>query len=116
MLTGEGATNSLLPDWQVYIQAIGREILSEQSPSKLLQVREMLYELLSNCIPADVVLLMLVKELCRNVDDSVKHETVHWGAEYAHRLCMGSKDIFHLEAFVCKFMSIYKKWIVSMFG
>ncbi len=54
-----------------------------------------------------------------------------------NRLCTGSKDIFHLEAFgklttlhgidysqihffiyflVAKFMAIYKKWLISLFG
>jgi hypothetical protein len=29
-----------------------------------------------------------------------------------HRMQMGSKAIFHLEAFVAKFMSIYKRYVV----
>ena len=37
-------------------------------------------------------------------------------AFYEHRIQLGSKDIFHLEAFVAKFMSIYKRWIISMFA
>lgn len=28
-----------------------------------------------------------------------------------HRMQMGSKAIFHLEAFVAKFMSIYKRYV-----
>lgn len=27
---------------------------------------------------------------------------------------MGSKEIFHLEAFVAKFMSIYKRYLMSL--
>jgi replication factor C subunit 3/5 len=46
-----------MPDWEVYIQALAKEITQEQSPQKLLKAREMLYELLTNCIPADVVRL-----------------------------------------------------------
>jgi len=34
----------------------------------------MLYELLTNCIPADVVIKCLLKELCRSLDDELKHE------------------------------------------
>lgn len=29
---------------------------------------------------------------------------------------MGSKDIFHLEAFVAKVMSIYKRFLIELFG
>lgn len=105
-----------LPDWQLYLAHLAREILQEQSPSKLLHAREMLYELLTNCIPADVILVQLVAELMKSLDDTLKHEVAHWAAYYEHRLCVGGKDIFHLEAFVAKFMAVYKKWLVSLFG
>ena len=51
-----------------------RQVTQEQSPQKLLRAREMLYELLTNCIPADVVIKCLLKELCRSLDDELKHE------------------------------------------
>lgn len=68
-----------LPDWEMYIAALAREILQEQSPSKLLQARDMMYDLLVNCIPADVILATLTKELMKSLDDTLKHEvsTVH---------------------------------------
>jgi replication factor C subunit 3/5 len=105
-----------LPDWEMYITKLSREIMAEQTPSKLLQAREMLYELLVNCIPADVIMETLVRELMKALDDSLKHEVAHWAAYYEHRMCQGSKDIFHLEAFVAKFMAVYKKWLISLFG
>jgi len=40
---------------------------------------------------------------------------VRWAAFYEHRLQLGSKPIFHLEAFVAKFMSIYKRFLISTF-
>ncbi len=105
-----------LPDWELYITKLAREIMAEQSPSKLLQAREMLYDLLTNCIPADVIMQTLVNELMKALDDQLKHEVAHWAAYYEHRMCQGSKDIFHLEAFVAKFMAVYKKWLISLFG
>ena len=68
----------------------------------------MLYELLTNCIPPDVILQTLTRELIKTMDDSLKHEVVHWAAYYERRACSGAKEIFHLEAFVAKFMVIYK--------
>lgn len=105
-----------LPDWEMYIIRLAREILADQTPSKLLQAREMLYELLTNCIPADIILTTLNRELMKSLDDTLKHEVSYWAAYYEHRIVQGSKDIFHLEAFVAKFMAIYKKWIVSFFA
>jgi hypothetical protein len=43
-------------------------------------------------------------------------EAVYWGAFYEQRLQEGAKAIFHLEAFVAKFMSMYKQWAVSIAG
>jgi replication factor C subunit 3/5 len=67
-----------LPDWELYICRLAREILQEQSPSKLLQAREMLYELLTNCIPSDVILSTLSRELMKSLDDTLKHEVSHF--------------------------------------
>jgi replication factor C subunit 3/5 len=47
-------------------------------------------------------------------DDNLKHETVHWAAHYDHRLRQGSKEIFHLEAFIAKFMTMYKAYILDL--
>ena len=113
-LTSGQAIN--LPDWELYIMKLSREILQEQSPSKLLQVRDMLYELLSNCIPADIIIQTLTRELVKSLDEQLKHEVTYWAAFYEHRVRTGTKDIFHLEAYVAKFMALYKKWLVSFFG
>jgi replication factor C subunit 3/5 len=81
-----------------------------------MQARDMFYELLTNCIPAGVIIETLTRELMKAMDDTLKHELIHWAAYYEHRIQMGSKEIFHLEAFVAKIMSIYKRFIISMFG
>ena len=58
----------------------------------------------------------LVRELLKSLDDELKHEVAHWAAYYEHRMRIGSKEIFHLEAFVAKFMSIYNRWLAAMFA
>ena len=42
-------------DWEVYLKQTAQHIVSEQSPKRLLEIRGRLYELLTHCIPADVV-------------------------------------------------------------
>uniref|UniRef100_A0A7S4FCJ1 AAA+ ATPase domain-containing protein n=1 Tax=Chrysotila carterae TaxID=13221 RepID=A0A7S4FCJ1_CHRCT len=98
-----------LPDWQLFIGAIAEEVVKEQSPKQLLKVRGKLYELLSNCIPAETVMHYLVQSLLRRVPLAVRHETLHHAAIYEHRLQTGQKAIFHLEAFIARFMAVYKK-------
>mmetsp|Transcript_18868 Transcript_18868/g.34222 ORF Transcript_18868/g.34222 Transcript_18868/m.34222 type:complete len:355 (-) Transcript_18868:81-1145(-) len=103
-------------DWELYIAEIASDILQEQSPKKLYQVRGKLYELIANCIPPDLILKQVMFELLKRIDDDIKAETVQWAALYSQRLQQGAKAIFHLEAFVAKFMSIYKNWSVSVFS
>ncbi len=40
----------------------------------------------------------------------------YWAAFYEARMALGSKEIFHLEAFIAKFMSIYKQFLINMFS
>ena len=43
----------------------------------------------------------------KNCDGELKTQLIEFAAEYEHRLTKGNKAIFHLEAFVAKFMAIY---------
>jgi len=40
----------------------------------------------------------------------LKPEIIKWAAFYEHRCKTGSKVIFHLEAFVAKYMRIYERY------
>jgi len=133
-------------DWELYIGKLAMEITKEQTPQRLMAAREKLYELLVNCIPADVIIKTLARELMKNLDDSLKQEVIEWAAFYEHRIALGSKEIFHLylqyryfiiicfvlifflltnsfhlsfacrEAFIAKFMAIYKRFLNEVFG
>ena len=111
-------TNPPLPasDWELYIRQLAEDITREQSPQRLQLARDKLYELLVNCIPATIILKRLVDELLNNLDDSLKLQVVEWASFYEHRIAMGSKEIFHLEAFVAKYMAIYKKYLNELFA
>jgi replication factor C subunit 3/5 len=67
------------------------------------------------------------------LDDQLKHEVAYWAAFYVrtntvkilggpvtfmqeHRIAMGNKDIYHLEAFIAKFMCLYKKYLLELFA
>ncbi|CAA0809776.1 Replication factor C subunit 3 [Striga hermonthica] len=103
-------------DWEEYVSEIASSILKEQSPKRLFEVRGKVYELLVNCIPPEIILKRLLYELLKKLDSELKHEISHWAAYYEHRLRLGQKAIFHLEAFVAKFMSVYKGFLIETFG
>ena len=79
-------------------------------------MRGKLFELLTNCIPPDMIMRGLVQSLMRKIPISVRHETIHWAAIYEHRMQSGAKHIFHLEAFVARFMSVYKRNLLQSGG
>ncbi|XP_038877712.1 replication factor C subunit 3 [Benincasa hispida] len=92
-------SNQAIPpmDWEEYITEIASDILKEQSPKRLFQVRGKLYELLVNCIPPEIILKRLLYELLKKLDAELKHEICHWAAYYEHRMRLGQKAIFHIE-------------------
>ncbi|XP_001951302.1 replication factor C subunit 3 [Acyrthosiphon pisum] len=101
----------VVPDWQLYIGDTAKQILSQQTPGKLLEVRSMLYELIVHGIPTNVIFKFLLKELVKNCDISLKHDIVEIASFYEHSLLKGNKTMFHLEAFVAKFMLLYSKFM-----
>lgn len=101
------------PDWEVLIEQIAQDCIAERSPAQILKVRAKLYDLLSHCIPATMVLKVLCFRLVEKVDPLIKKDVVRWAAFYEHRVKTGSKVVFHLEAFVAKFMRIYEMYLVG---
>lgn len=110
-------TQVQLPDWERYIEGIAKEITKTQTPQVLLETRAKLYELIANCIPPEVIFKSLCDELVKRVDNDLKLQIVHWAAFYQSRLAsQGQKSIAHIEAFVAKFLCLYKEYLVSMFA
>lgn len=99
------------PDWEIFLRETAGMIVQEQSPKRLFEVRGRLYELLVHLIPPDVIFKQLLRELVSNCDGQLKGQVTALAAQYEHRLQLGSKAIYHLEAFVAKFMYIYKVFI-----
>lgn len=104
------------PDWEILIEQIAGDIVRQRNPEMILQTRAKLYDLLTHCIPATMVLKTLCWKLVARpeVDESLKAEVVRWANFYEHRIRLGSKVIFHLEAFVAKFMRIFEGFLVGM--
>lgn len=102
------------PDWEVLIAQIADNIIAERSPKQILAVRAKLYDLLTHCIPPTMVIKTLCWKLVERVDDHLKPEMVRWAAFYEHRIKLGSKVIFHLEAYVAKVMRVYEMFYAGM--
>lgn len=102
------------PDWEALISQVAKEIYAEHTPACILKVRAKLYDLLTHCIPPTTILKTLTFQLVPLVDDEIKADVIKWSAFYEHRIRMGTKVIFHLEAFVAKFMRIVEEHMMDM--
>lgn len=97
------------PDWLAFIRQTAKLILTEQSVVQIGRVRDNLYELIIHGIPSDLIFKTLLEELLKNCDVHLKVNVIECAAFYQHRMQHGNKAIFHLEAFVAKFMYQYQK-------
>lgn len=104
-------------DWELCLKEISQQMLREQSPASLLKVRTKFYDLLSHCIPAELIMqrltLLLLAQLLPG-DDKLKRSVLAKAAFFEHRLHQGNKSIYHLEAFAANFMNIYKRYQVGI--
>ena len=97
------------PDYDALIQSIADELIADHTPARILLVRAKLYDLLTHCITATTILKSLTFKLLVKVDDALKPEIVKWAAHFEHRLHIGSKVIFHLEAFVARVLRVLER-------
>lgn len=102
------------PDWETYCHKVADMIIQEQTPARVMDVRAKFYELLTHCIPPGIILKTVAERVVERVDETLKPEIMHWAAIYDVRLRIGSKKIYHLEAWVVKVMSLYKRFICGM--
>jgi replication factor C subunit 3/5 len=80
------------PDWETYCTKVADLILQEQTAQRLLEVRGKIYELLSHCIPPQVVLKTVAERIVDKVDDTLKPQIIHWAAYYVGvHTCAGWK-------------------------
>lgn len=95
--------------WESAIERVAKKILQDQSPKCAMEVRASLYELMAACLPADFILKELLNKLIVDQrDDKVKQGALAAAAHFESTLRQGSKEIFHLEAFVLRFMADLK--------
>jgi replication factor C subunit 3/5 len=112
-LAGDGR-DIPVADWKTYTKEIAEDILSQQTPQKLFEVRGKFYELLAQCIPAEVILRDLVVALLgATTVQPVQRAVVREAATYDHNMKLGSKPIMHLEAFTAAVMMVQKQYLSS---
>ncbi|KAI9223378.1 putative subunit of DNA replication factor C (RF-C) [Blastocladiella britannica] len=102
-------------DWESYIQELARDVHGEQSAERLALIRPKLYDLIVHCIPPSIILRTLALDIALLMPEVIRPAVLNHAAQYEYSLVQGTKPIFHLEAFVARVMSTYKRFQVQAF-
>lgn len=104
-----GKCKTILPSWIQQIKACAKLIVEAQTVQQLLKLRSAFYELEAHLIPPELIFRTIVTELLRYGDIRTKNALLELAACYEHKMRIGSKRIYHFEAFVAKFMVTFKR-------
>lgn len=96
------------PDWKLFLGEIVNDILAEQTPKRLHDIRLKFYDLLAQCISGETIMRVLVDNLMLTVPPKSQSSLVQLAAKYDHNMKLGTKPILHLEAFVAGVMKMLK--------
>ncbi|KAL6220585.1 hypothetical protein ACLB2K_008341 [Fragaria x ananassa] len=95
--------------WEEVLVEVAAEILADPSPKRLFFIRGKFQKLLVGFVHPKLILLKLVEQFLKAMDDTSKRDLYYWHAYYEKRLPAGASALLKLEEFVAKFMSIYRK-------
>lgn len=104
-----GKCKTVLPAWLTFIKKCAKMIIDAQTVPQLMQLRAAFYELEAHQIPQELVFRTIVTELLKYGDIRTKNALLELAATYEHNMRIGSKKIYHFEAFVAKFMLVFKR-------
>ncbi|KAF4658954.1 Subunit of heteropentameric Replication factor C (RF-C) [Perkinsus olseni] len=94
--------------WKVFVEDIAKDIVTEQSPKRMLAVRAKLYTLLTQWIdPRDIFyhLVLCLGQRMGSSEDKLRNLT-QLAARYEGRRAKSAKAVMQLEAFVAQTMMI----------
>ncbi|OAG30668.1 replication factor C subunit 3/5 [Nematocida sp. ERTm5] len=94
--------------WDVIIIEIIISIQNTPSVKALVETREKIYKLLNNQVPSTYIFETILQGLLKEEKRvKVAKSITEIASKYTARLCAGTKDMFHIEAFIANVMSLY---------
>ena len=109
MVANEEKTVVPVPQYEAFAQEIADDIVKEQSPKRLKDIREKFNELLVKLVPAREIIWIVVNALLHKLPKPLQHDVLTAAAVYDHRAQIGTKAIMHLEAFAARVMALLKQ-------
>jgi hypothetical protein len=96
-----------VPELKNEVNQIVNKFVKEQSANCLKDLREPTYNLITKCIPAQIIITMILRYLLtKELNEKSKREIIKWVAFYDKRVAGGAKPFIHLEALYARLMLI----------
>jgi replication factor C subunit 3/5 len=92
-------------DWEVNIASIVNLISHSPKPENMIAIRKELYALINSDVPANMILLEIMRGLS-NINFETYKAVVAFALGYDERLRLGTKPIYHIEAFAASAMCL----------
>ncbi|WUR04116.1 replication factor C subunit 5 (RFC5) [Vairimorpha necatrix] len=96
-------------EWEVLLDEIVASIRRSQRSETMIEVRKKLFILINSCIPAKLILMELYKRFISKESEIIVGKIVDLALIYEERLKLGTKGIYHLEAFIIGCMCVFNK-------
>ncbi|EPR78488.1 DNA replication factor C [Spraguea lophii 42_110] len=93
-------------DWEHKALDVVHLVKTQHDSSTVLEIRQLLYDILVQTISADNILDFLLKNIIKNISFIQRLEIIEAASKYSERIKLGTKPIFHLEAFIVTVMCI----------
>ncbi|KAH9385521.1 replication factor C subunit 3/5 [Nematocida major] len=94
--------------WDATISSLVKGIQTSPSIKFLIETRGVVYSLLTQHLPANHIMLSIMQGLLKKEKAVDRAKTItELAAKYTGRLCAGTKDMFHIEAFIANAMVLY---------
>ncbi|KAK8900379.1 Subunit of heteropentameric Replication factor C (RF-C) [Tritrichomonas musculus] len=109
------SVQQIIPEWEKYTDELVKIMIeSDISPDTMKKIRNHLYELLVHCVPPTEIFKRILTRLCAKSDPQLIPQITEAAAVYEARMQNGTKPIFHLEAFVARFICIYRDYLADV--
>ncbi|OHS93906.1 hypothetical protein TRFO_39945 [Tritrichomonas foetus] len=106
---------TIIPEYERYMNELVRFILeSDITSDSIKKIRNHLYELIVHCVPPTEIFQALLHGLTKKLDESLIMPVAEAAATYEARMQNGTKPIFHLEAFIARFICIYREFLADI--
>jgi len=94
-------------EWEEVLSEISAAICASPSINELVESRKKVYSALDSLVPGSEILLRLIQEVLeKETSVETAKSIAQYGSLFSARLSTGTRDLFHIEAFIARAMSL----------